>query len=46
VIDENETVCKADPSFKFSAFNLTMTYTDEEELWLGNQFKHINEAFR
>ena len=46
VIDENETVCKADPSFKFSVFNLTMTYTDEEELWLGNQFKHINEAFR
>ena len=47
ICEENGTVCTADPSFKlFSGFDLVMTYTQEEELWLDKQFKHMEEAFR
>ena len=47
IYEDNGTVCTADPSFKlFSGFDLVMTYTQEEELWLDKQFQHMEEAFR
>lgn len=35
-----------DYNYTFPGFNLVMSYTEEEELWLNQQFKHIDEAFR